>query len=54
MTNKDSWDDLMGDLFDLDGDGKTSLDEELLVYSLFRINQGTVLRLSNEHRGWRR
>ena len=33
MSSKN--DDILGGLFDLDGDGKTSLDEEYIAYKIF-------------------
>lgn len=48
MTDMDPRDDLMGDLFDFDGDGRTSLDEECLTYMIIQQAQEEENRRSRE------
>ena len=48
MTDMDPRDDLMGDLFYFDGDGRTSLDEECLAYTIMQQAQEEEKRGSRE------
>lgn len=50
MTDKEPRDDLMGDLFDFDGDGRTSLDEECLAYTIMQQAREEENRGSREDR----